>query len=374
MAFPVIENDEHWSAIANLFGAAALDGDWISALNAMADACGAESGELIGVGSDAAVPFNWVTRRDTHLADDFVRFGFSSPTVNPRVREGLSAPVMRAWHEVQCSTQDELRRNFSYADFCRSYDIPYGSQTTLMRENGMLIGLATLRGEARGVPQGEHRAAFEAIAPQVRSAVKMQMALERQGSAIIGGALGSLDLAAFVCDRTGLVRAVTPAAEAALAANVMRLKAGRLSTPRTEDSRMLEAAIAAAAEGPTPGRPSLRTLVLRGGGGPGDFEVADVITLPRREYSFGFEPRVLVTLRTAHRRASDLPKVLSGAFDLTPVEASIAVSLADGQSRNEIAAERNTSVETIRSHIKKIFAKLDVKREAELAPRLRRLF
>jgi DNA-binding CsgD family transcriptional regulator len=326
------------------------------------------------VGSDAAVPFNWVTRRDPSLAEDFVALGFGSPAVNPRVREGVSAPVMRAWHDIQCSTEEELRRNFAYADYCRRYGIQHGSQATLIRENGMLIGLATLNGEARGVPQGADRMAFEMIAPQVRAAVKMQVAFERQGAAIMAGALAGLDRPAFVCDRAGVVRALTGAAETALAAGALRLNAGRLSASRAEDSRALEEAIAAAAEELVPGRTSLRTLVLRAGGSPADFEVVDVITLPRREYSLGFEPRVMVTLRTEQRRLADLPNVLSVAFDLTPVEARIALRLADGRSRNEIAAERRASVETIRSHIKRIFAKLDVRREAELAARLRRLF
>jgi DNA-binding CsgD family transcriptional regulator len=51
----------------------------------------------------------------------------------------------------------------------------------------------------------------------------------------------------------------------------------------------------------------------------------------------------------------------------------VALRLAEGDSREAIATERQTSVETIRSHIKKIFAKLDVRREAELAARLRHL-
>lgn len=370
----MIKNNEHWSAISDLFADAALEGDWTSALNALADACGADSGELIGVGSDSAVPFNWVTRRDPQLALDFVTLGFGSPAVNPRVREGVSAPVMRAWHDIQCSTEEELRRNFAYADYCRRYGIQHGSQATLIRENGMLIGLATLNDHVRGVPQGADRIAFEMIAPQVRAAVKMQMVFERRGAAITAGALAGLDLAAFVCDRAGIVRGLTPPAERVLAAGALRLNGGRLSAYRAEDSRALEDAITAAAQGPNPGLPSLRTLVLRAGSSPADFEVVDVISLPKREYSFGFEPRVMVTLRTEQRRMADLPKVLSSAFDLTPVEARIALRLADGHSRNEIAAEREASVETIRSHIKKIFAKLDVRREAELAARLRRLF
>ncbi|HEX6858911.1 MAG TPA: hypothetical protein VF138_01745, partial [Caulobacteraceae bacterium] len=242
----MIRNDEQLLAIADLFGAAALDGDWPTALEALADACGAESGELIGVGADAAVPFNWVTRADPRLTENFEAMRFGSPTVNPRVRHGIRAPILSSWHEVQCSTEEELRRNFEYADFCRRFDIPYGSQSTLMRQNGMLIGLAVLRGQARGVPQGDERIAFEAVAPHVRSAVLTQMTLERQGAALISGALDGLGVAAFLCDREGLVRAMTPRAETVLSGGALRLKAGRLGAARAEETRALDEAIAAA--------------------------------------------------------------------------------------------------------------------------------
>lgn len=370
----MIRTDEQWVAIADLFNAAALDGNWPRALDALADACRADSGELIGVGADTAVPFNWVTRKDPCMVSDFETLGFGNPVVNPRVSHGMRDRIMQAYHDVQCSTDEELRRNFAYADYCRYYDIPYGSQTTLMRENGMLIGLAVLRGEVRGVPQGAERQAFEAISPHVRSAVMTQMAVERQGAALISGALEGLSIAGFLCDRMGLVRAMTPAAEAALSAGALRLTYGRLGARRPEDARALEGAIAAAGAGAMPGRLAHSTIVVRHSDTPSAVEVLDVVALPSRDYAFGFEPRVLIAVRGYAQREQDLPGLLARAFTLTPVEARIAARLADGESRETIAAERDASVETIRSHIKKIFAKVDVRREAELAARLRRLF
>ncbi|HEX6859973.1 MAG TPA: LuxR C-terminal-related transcriptional regulator, partial [Caulobacteraceae bacterium] len=129
----------------------------------------------------------------------------------------------------------------------------------------------------------------------------------------------------------------------------------------------------AAATFATGARPSHRSLVLRHGHAPTEVRVVDVIRLPVREFAFGFEPRVLVAVRGERRTEAELPALLADAFSLTNVEATIAVRLAQGEAREAIAAERDVSVETVRSHIKKIFAKLDVRREAELAARLRQL-
>ena len=369
----MIRNDEQWLAIADLFARAALDDDWPTALNALADVCGDGAGQLIAVGPDDTLPFNWVTRFDPKWLAEFEASGLANPAFNPRVAQGIRMPVMSAWHEARCSSEEELRRNFAYADFCRRSDIPHGSQTTLLRENGMLIGLAVLQGAAHGVPQEAERRAFDAIAPHVRSAVMTQMALERQGASLIGGAMEALSIAAFLCDRDGIVRAMTSAAENALSSEILRLTHGRLGAPRAEDARALEAAIAAAAAPPSPRRPAHRTLIVRRGDGAGAIQALDIVALPNRQYAFGFEPRVLVSVRGGARRGDEMAALLAAAFSMTAMEAKIAVRLAEGQPREVIAAERQVSVETVRSHIKKIFAKMDVRREAELAARLRQL-
>lgn len=367
----MIANDEHWTAVADLFAAAALDGSWPVALEGLADACGAERGELIGVGADRAVPFNWMTRMDPSGLDEFVGMGGGDPARNPRVRMGLRAPLLASWHDVRCATEDELRRNFDYADYCRRWDIPYGSQSTLMRDDGMLIGLAVLRGERRGVPQAEDRRAFESLVGQVRAAVRTQITLEGQGPALLAGALESAGVAAFVCDGAGRARAHTPAAEGALRRGLLRLRGGRLDAARDEDGRALEAAVLRAARGTAP-RPLLQTLVLRAPGDPAAFEVVDVAALPLRPHGLGFEPRALVIVRGA-RRDDQLPELLRQVFGLSPAEADIAVRLARGESREAVAALRGVSLETVRSQVKALFAKLDIGREGELAARLDRL-
>jgi len=371
---PLIANDGHWLAVADSFAEAALGGDWPTALNALADAAGAARGELIGVGADRTLPFNWITRLDLDAINaEFLTIDGGNPALNPRVARGVRSGLLESWHDVACSTDEELRRNFAYADFCRRWDIPYGSQTNLMAGDGLLIGLATLRTEAQGLPEADDRRAFESLAPQVRAAVRTQMALEGQGAALVGGALEAVGVAAFVCDASGRVQALTPAAEAALRRGVLRLRGGRLGARRDEDARTLDAAVRRAVYGLTPqGPPRLDTLVLRA---PdlGGVEVVDVVTLPPRPYAFGFQPRALAIVRGARREAGEIVHVLRLAFGLSPAEAEIAVRLADGESREEIAEARGASIETVRSQVKSLFAKTGVRRTGELAARLNRL-
>lgn len=371
----VIANDEQWLAVADLFAGAALGGDWPAALDALADATGAERGELIGVGADYTLPFNWITRLDLEAINhEFVQIHGGDPAINPRVRKGIRSGLLECWHDVACSTDEELRRNFVYADFCRRWDIPYGSQTNLMVGDGMLIGLATLRTERQGRPEAADRHAFETFAPHIRAAVRTQIALEGQGAGLVGGALEAVGVAAFVCDGAGRVQAHTPAAEAALRRGLIRLRGRRLTAVRDEDARALEAAVQRVVGGLAPlGQPLLDTVVLRDPELVGGVEVVDVVGLPPRPFAFGFQPRALAIVRGARREAGQLVHVLRLAFGLSPAEAEIALRLSEGESREEIAEVRGASIETVRSQVKSLFAKLGVRRAGELAAKLNRL-
>ena len=369
----MLRNDDQWLEISDAFSTAALGGDWQPALNGLADACGAWTGELIGVGADNTVPFNWMPRVDPEASRELVRIGAGGPQTNPRVRIGLRTPVMQAWHDADCSNEDQLRRNFAYADLCRRFEIPHGSQATLIRGDGLLIGLAVLRTSRQGAPQGEDRLAFERLSGQVRSAVKMQLALEGRGAELLAGALEPLGLAVFVCDGQGAVRALTPEAEQRVRQGWLRLRDGRLSAAGLEDARRLEDAISRARVGVLrPGDEPMSTLVLGCGDGAQGPEIVDVIALPRAPFAFGFEPRVLVVARGTRRRPGESERLLRMAYGLTATEAAIATRLGAGDGTEEIAAHRQVSASTIRTHVKAIFQKMNVGRRSEVAARLAR--
>ena len=63
------------------------------------------------------------------------------------------------------------------------------------------------------------------------------------------------------------------------------------------------------------------------------------------------------------RPAQDILRIL---FGLTPAECRVALLLADGRSPREIAESVGVSFETVRSQIKSIFSKTNVKRQGEL--------
>lgn len=372
-----MRNDEHWLRLTDSFYSAAIGGSserqsWHAALEGLAEATGSSVGELICVGPNAAVPVNIMTNVEPGFHDAFVAAGGGDPTVNPRIGAGMKAPVLKSLAESDFITPDEYRRNVHYQEFAIPWGIPFICASTLERSQDLMIGLAVARTQAQGHVSDAERAVFESIAPHARAAVRMQIALEGQGATLLAGALEALSMPAFVCDRTGRVQALTPAAEQLVASDRgLQLRLGELHATHAADAKALKdaidhAALARRAGGP----PALQTVILRGDGLHEPSVVLDVITLPSREYELMFAPRVLIVARGERGADGRRTAILQTAFALTAAETDIALLLAKGRAPEVIAAIRGVSVATVRSQVKSIMAKVGVSRQVELVAKI----
>lgn len=373
------EGDADWLAVADQFQSAALgQSEWSAALKALAAATGSRSGQLIGIGTAAAVPFNLITDVDPDAVAEFDAMGGGDPALNPRVAAGVSAPVLKVLTEDDYLTAEDYRRNPLLQHLAQKWEVAYSCLTTLERQQGLVVGLSVLRTRREG-PMGSAQARlFASLAPHARAAVRLQIALEGQGAALLAGALDAVALAACVCDTQGQVRALTAQAEELLRrSSGLSLSRGRLRAQDAAATRQLETAIARAAAGQrAPGPPLAQTLVLPGPGLP---LVVEVIALPRApQHAFGFGPRVLVLARdpagpAAEREEERRRLVLRLGFGLTAAEAHIAVRIAAGRPAEAIAAERGAALSTVRTQIKALLSKLHLTRQLELAHLVGRL-
>lgn len=362
----MIRNDEQWLGVADAFHAAAFDErGWYPALEQLAVTTGSRGGELITFGADATVPMHLMTGVDPDLIPAFEAGGGCTPEFNPRVKAGFAAPALQVLAEADFLTPDEHKHHPHYREFARPWDIPFICLTTLDRTDNLLIGLAVVRSERQGHINSEQRRVFASIAPHVRAAVRTQMALENKGPALLAGALEALSIAAFICDGSGNVRAMTPSAEALVGdGRTLRLKQRRLQAQSHEDTRALENAIDTATNGLfRPAHPVMKTVLIRSAHTP---LVLEVVSLPRREWEFGFPVRALVVVRGPRNTQARKMAILQTAYRLTPAEVEIALQIADGRTAEAIAASRGVAIGTVRSQIKAIFPKLGVTRQLEL--------
>lgn len=123
---------------------------------------------------------------------------------------------------------------------------------------------------------------------------------------------------------------------------------GRLGAPRTSDRLFFRV------RGRSPSRPLGVYL----------FAIRPQDTLE----AFGSQSQALVMLHDpSQQSAAADPYLVAATFDLTPAEARVAVALAQGHSKQEVADWHRVSINTVRSQAQSVLDKTGVARQAELA-------
>ena len=286
----------------------------------------------------------------------------------------MTSPVLKVMAECDFLTPDQHATHPHYNEFARPWDIPYICLATLERQNDLLIGLAVLRSERDGHIHGKQRDVFASLAPHVRAAVRMQIALEGNGTTLIRGAFETLSIPAFLCGRNGDVQALTTSAEEILRGeHGLSLRNRFLHAFQDDDDKALNDAIVKAARGLIqPGAPTITTVTVRGADGAAPI-VLDVMSLPSLALEFSSAPRVVVVARGSRGDDARRAAMLQGVYGFTSAETDIALQLARGLSTEAIAQQRKVAVGTVRAQIKSVLAKLGVSRQVELVARLNEL-
>lgn len=353
--------------VENAFLAAPFEEDgWNAALRLFARRTGSSRAQLLGLGDDAAL-FNFMPDIDPAYQREFMEIEGWRPEVNWRV--AASGRPLEILSEAHYDIVRQHSGTDDYEEHVHRWDGVHGCQTALIEGEGLLVGLAALRSERDGRSSERDQRLFAAGASHALAAVRMQQAMARRGAAMTVGAFDAIGVAAFLIDRHGAVAALSAPAEAIVGAGgALRLRRGRLGATRRDADPVLQAALGRALGGE-----AMQQYWI---GSPHEGEggvLCEVFRLPRREWDFGFDPRVLVVAR----RAADIPMMriapLRAALGLTEAEAAIALRLANGEAREEIAATRGTSAQTLGTQIKSILRKSDVAREAELTVLVNRL-
>lgn len=353
-------------AIAS-FQAAAVDGlPWMNAVEDLAAATRSRSGELIGLGPKCAVPFNLMSGADPAAGEAFIAAGGGDPAVNSRVRVGARAAELEIRDEADFTTASDVRRNPAYADWVRTHDMAQVCLTTLLRDEGLLVGMAIIRGRREEQIDPEAKRVFAAIVPHARRAVRTRLALENSNLAWLVGGLDAVRAAAFVCEADGRVRAMTASAEAlAASGKFLIVRRGRLIAASDQDQAALDRLIASACAG---GAGRLRPMAIHAAAGD-DVRLAEASPLPT-PHPLSMGATALLIVRHPPADQVRIASAAEACYGLSPAEAAIAAGLALGRTVASIAAERQVSIGTVRSQVRSVFAKTEVASQLELASRL----
>ena len=357
--------------LASLHEAALDRGGWSSAAGLIDDALRTH-GSCMAFGDgtsdeDVRIYFAWcIMRGQRHRELERAYFGqyYHRDERVPRLRH---LPDSRLFHNTQVYTDQERKTSAAYNELLARHHCANAMNVRLDGPNGTRI-VWTVNDPLNG--DGWSSAQLKLIRyllPHIRQTVHMQQALD--GAGALGASLGKL------LDTTGLGIVQLDARGRIVAANdrawdVLRRgdglldKQGFLHARSPEDDAELQALLRRALP-PFGAQGAGGSTMLRRASGPA--LVLHVNPVGRRETDARVWPVAALVLVIAPANQTRIdPAVAAAALGLTGMESRVAVLLAGGMSVREVAEATGRLESTIRTHLKHIFAKHSLARQADL--------
>lgn len=355
-------DDELLDAIAALHSAAGDPDLWPVAFDRISDLMRA-SGMLIGRLPHSGGAFELVGHRIDPTIVEQINGPLASRDANPVFSAVPRAPVLRPVIASAVVDDSTLMRSRTYDEAMRPAGLRFCIATVLACDADRSYALAFGRDELAGDFDREDARRFATISPHILGAVHAQHRIASlRGEAAV---LDMLDRGVVALDSSGRVLFMNQEAERILgASDGLQVRSGRIEATRRSDDAKLrallrpEAGIAEMASALTIERPSMLPSY--------SLVVAPFATSAEGLPAFGRRPDHIVFLRDPVRLAGPRRDWLAQLYGLTRAEAEVALDLHAGLSPGEIAARRGNSANTVKTHMKAVFAKVGVTRQAEL--------
>ncbi len=209
-----------------------------------------------------------------------------------------------------------------------------------------------------------------AVLPHLERAIRIHARMNRIESerALYAGAMGQLAVATILLDETGKVINSNARADTLLARKQgLLLKENHLCLGTDEQTHNLHAMITEVLKNQKQGKAGM-VEALRVPRGEGINDLGLVIRpVPAKEWSEGKAvPSVAIFISDPDDATEAPVQVITKLFGFTPTEAALAILLAKGMTLDEAAGSLHVSRNTVRTHLRSVFAKTGVSRQSML--------
>ena len=357
--------------LASLHEATLDDSQWPATSALIDDAIGSQGNTLlVGAGPPDALQISFVGlyyrgERRPDLEREYLTVYHPLDECVPRFRQ---LPANQIVHATALYTSQELQTSVAYNDGLRRLHGQNSLKVRLAGPAGSHITWSPADPVAGGDWASPALALFTGLLPHIRQFVRVRQALVSAGALGSAGAdlletprLGVLHLdrrgqilaandrarallrhGAALSDQDGQLRARTPAAHARLA----RLLAGAL--PSSSASAV-----------------SGSMLLPRAPEGPPVVMHVKPVVVPPPDYGAAHVAALVLLVEPGHPARLD-PGLVATTLGLTRAESHVAVGVAAGQTVRELAGTTGRQVSSIHWHLKRIYRKLGLSRQAEL--------
>ncbi len=368
MGWNVHLRENRFERAAGLFyEAAALPELWPTALQAVAEACGAAGAVILPVhaGPDIALPSPGIEG----YVHDLVADGWGS-TNNPRMRRGLAltmAGMKGLITDGDMFTPEELEKDEFYNEFVRPHRMGATAGMVLASFGNDLVLPLSMERHARDGPfMRADVARMNRLMARAKPAAELALSVGFASARLLADSFGGAGRDIVLLASSGQVLHFAPDFERHLG-DAVTLRSGVLRSWHPSTDATLTGAIRRAV-----------------GPGTATDRIAASVPLPRRERRrplmaqvvpivgsgqdvFMLARAALIVTDPEWKGPLDGVGKALGVMGLTPAEVRLAVRIGEGADLGEIAEVEGIAIETVRARLKSVFGKTGTHRQAELA-------
>lgn len=258
-----------------------------------------------------------------------------------------------------------------YQQFLKDIGIRYILGADLRTDDGVECRFRVCRNHDGPDFSASDKALCTALLPHLKRAVDLHSRIDVVESerTVYASAIDRMLVGMVILDESGTIIKTNAAADEILAAkDGIRMAKGGLDVEYGQENRRFQRVLRQAMMGHVgTAPPVMEAMSITRPSGSAKLGVL-VRTIPLSEWSEDNRkrPACVVFIRDPERRSQASHEVVRQLFDLTPAETQLALQLANGLTLDEAADELGISKNTARAHLRAIFSKTGVTRQATL--------
>lgn len=258
-----------------------------------------------------------------------------------------------------------------YKQFLQPADVRYIMGADLRTESGVECRFRVCRKHGTAHFSARDKAFCALLLPHLRRAVELHSRLDVVESerTLYASAIDRMLVGTVTLDESGAIMSTNSVADEILAeSDGLRIAHGAVEAMDSQENRTLQRLIRHAMMGHfgTAGPLVEAMPVTRSGDRPKLGVLVRTVPLSDWSEDNRRRPATVLFLRDPDRKSQRSQEIVRKLFDLTPAETSLALLLTNGLTLEEAAEELGISKNTARAHLRSIFSKTGVTRQATL--------
>lgn len=267
-------------------------------------------------------------------------------------------------------TDEEWVKTDYYQTSCKYQNVFHVMGADISTENDGVFRLRITRAESAPAFNDKDKALCQMLLPHIRSAFYVRSLLGRSESMgnLYADAINRLSVATILLNDKGVVQKLNDYAQTLLdRADGLKLVGDKLEASYPSDNKELQKRIKDAFDARERREPiNSEPLSVTRPSGEVNLGIVFEAVPDTSWLDDGDKSALLLYVRDAVNKSSVSSSVAKELFDFTPAETALALELANGLSLEDTAEKLGIMRNTARAHLRAIFSKTGVRRQAEL--------